>query len=1321
MYEDNDSPTAEPLARTRSSPSQSVSVMSADSPYAQGNGEKGTGLLATQRSASLSLASSNSGGSTPTGAGAAVKRSGWLKKKSPKGVKGVKPWQSRFFVLFESELRYYASEEHFRKSKGDQSKGTIEISKIEALALASDNRIHIGVQRIFRRSDFRTYYLRAEDFAEAQAWVCAIQAQQEVLMSRNVVRLEPRDLSVVLAVALRLPSGNTTTLTLECKGSTTASEVKRRALQLVKDWNLNDAGEEESAAFANGNGSGNGVANGTPNGNGTTQPFGGDEEMRVLLSVEDEDSTFERTWDEDDCLCDLQCWESLRKASAVARVSFIRWDVEINLRRRHALADEIRKEIADILGEKFEFPTQEARDALAYYAEADAVDGEEKEGRRAHGKVHIDADFTEGAWKSLKDVASHDSVPCRCYFPIESMSLTLHCSVDETVSAFKKRVHEAYSAANKDQAGKEGPEMFCLKLVGFAAYLDCREEADRRMGDYSCVSRALESNATLDIRLAKVHATEAEEIEPLNSLTYRKHAAVDTQPSHELAQYLEGLEGAPSDSMHFLDCKAISVWDVHIPIKIRITEVNGLNLGHYPDLGVKTPLSNMRLYCSLGLYIGSESLCMEGDLSTSMVPFTSCAMWNEVLQFSINISDMPRESKICMTLYAVSDAAENAPPEIPSPGGVSSPSKHAIPVGCVSMLVFGHDGVMKTGLLPLQLWPNGPVNPIGAVVDNKTREPFCPGVLFLELEMFDVPIVFPKEDPSGAAYKKAIKLAASQHEDYAGNAGARGPGMDLREIASRKQTVDVAKVVYQSDNDKELIDEIVNADPLTLPNKVHRLLLWSHRDDLVSMPHALPKFLLSVPWNRREAVWEVHRLLSVWAKLTPEAALELLGAKFPDSRVREFAVEHLKGINDNDLKEYVLQLVQVVKHDPYHSSPVGKFLLSKAQENTVIGHYVFWHMKAEMHVPDVRERYAILLHSYLMQCGAFRLTLRDQNAAQESFLSIAESIKKIKGSDEKLKVLRKKLAETRLPPTYCLALNPRLVCGAPKVEKCKYMDSKKLPLWLVLENADPAGKSVYTIVKAGDDLRQDMLTLQMMRIMDKLWKKNKLDLGMNAYDCVATGNETGMLEVVMNAETTSSIAKSAGGTAACFREDPVANWLKENNPSDKEYAHAVDNFTRSCAGYCVATCVLGIGDRHNDNVMIQRDGHLFHIDFGHFLGNFKSKFGFKRERARFVLTPDFAYVMGGENSEGFREFEELCVKAFNILRDHAGLFINLFQLMISSGIPELQTTDDIKYLKESFLLDKDDREAGKIFKSWIRDCLRCKTTQINNAIHTMVH
>lgn len=74
-----------------------------------------------------------------------------------------------------------------------------------------------------------------------------------------------------------------------------------------------------------------------------------------------------------------------------------------------------------------------------------------------------------------------------------------------------------------------------------------------------------------------------------------------------------------------------------------------------------------------------------------------------------------------------------------------------------------------------------------------------------------------------------------------------------------------------------------------------------------------------------------------------------------------------------------------------------------------------------------------------------------------------------------------------------------------QIEKCKYMDSKKQPLWLVFENVEPNVAPVYVIFKVGDDIRQDILTLQLVRIMDKMWKNAGMDLRLCPYNCVATG------------------------------------------------------------------------------------------------------------------------------------------------------------------------------------------------------------------------
>lgn len=51
----------------------------------------------------------------------------------------------------------------------------------------------------------------------------------------------------------------------------------------------------------------------------------------------------------------------------------------------------------------------------------------------------------------------------------------------------------------------------------------------------------------------------------------------------------------------------------------------------------------------------------------------------------------------------------------------------------------------------------------------------------------------------------------------------------------------------------------------------------------------------------------------------------------------------------------------------------------------------------------------------------------------------------------------------------------------------------------------------FILLKGGDDLQQDMLTLQIVRIIDKMWLKEGLDLKMVTFQCVSTGRNRSLL------------------------------------------------------------------------------------------------------------------------------------------------------------------------------------------------------------------
>lgn len=54
-------------------------------------------------------------------------------------------------------------------------------------------------------------------------------------------------------------------------------------------------------------------------------------------------------------------------------------------------------------------------------------------------------------------------------------------------------------------------------------------------------------------------------------------------------------------------------------------------------------------------------------------------------------------------------------------------------------------------------------------------------------------------------------------------------------------------------------------------------------------------------------------------------------------------------------------------------------------------------------------------------------------------------------------------------------------------------------------------------------------------------------------------------------------------------------------------------------------------------------------------------------------------------------FQEMCYKAYLAIRQHANLFINLFSMMLGSGMPELQSFDDIAYIRKTLALEKSEQ------------------------------
>ncbi|KAL0973388.1 hypothetical protein UPYG_G00202800 [Umbra pygmaea] len=745
------------------------------------------------------------------------------------------------------------------------------------------------------------------------------------------------------------------------------------------------------------------------------------------------------------------------------------------------------------------------------------------------------------------------------------------------------------------------------------------------------------------------------------------------------------------------------VWDVPTPFKIVLIKGSKVNAEETAKVQVRA-----------GLFHGTELLCKPAVSSESSGRLEH--MWNRTLEFDIMVSDLPRMARLCFAIYALTDKGPKKSAKkthINKYQTIRKAGKVHYPIAWVNTMVFDYRGQLKTGDIILHCWSSFPdeleemLNPIGTIQTNPYTENAT--ALHINFQDYSVhPVIFP---PFDKILEKAAEIAGSSECSPMGRGGKKFH-IELKEIMER--------------------------DPLSQLCENEKDLIWTLRYDCMeNFPQSLPKLLLSVKWSKHEDMAQLQALLQIWPKLSPRDALELLDFNYPDQYVRLYAVGCLKDMSDEELSQYLLQLVQVLRYEPYYDCALTRFLLDRAQCNRNIGHFLFWHLRSEIHMPAVSVQFSLILEAYCRGSIPHIEVLKKQVDALSKLKSVNELIKL--GNIKNVRSKTKEAMLTKEAMMTCLRqsgytetlsdlhspLNPSVLLSGINVEKCRYMDSKMKPLWIVYNNKLLGGENLGIIFKNGDDLRQDMLTLQILRLMDLLWKEANLDLRIVPYGCLATGDRSGLIEVVSSADTIANIQLTSSNVAAAaaFNKDALLNWLKEKNSGDA-LEKAIEEFTLSCAGYCVATYVLGIGDRHSDNIMVRSTGQLFHIDFGHILGNFKSKFGIKRERVPFILTHDFIHVIQqGKtgNTEKFGSFRNYCEQAYLILRRNGNLFITLFALMLTAGLPELTSVKDIQYLKDSLALGKTDDEALKQFRQKFDEALRESwTTKVNWMAHNVV-